>query len=106
MEVPSLACEGAREQTTESPGRGGNAGGRCAGPSTLYNSEQVGGERIIRIGQRLLHSTAYLRRNWRVTLAVGAIFQNEARYLREWIEFHRRQGVERFYLYENNSSDD
>ena len=41
-----------------------------------------------------------------MTLAVGAIFRNEARYLPEWIGFHLRQGVERFYLYENNSSDD
>ena len=64
------------------------------------------GERLIRIGLRLTRSTAYLRRNWPVTLAVGAIFRDEARYLPEWIAFHRRQGVERFYLYENNSNDD
>jgi glycosyl transferase family 92 len=57
-------------------------------------------------GERLLRSVAYLRRRWPVTLAVGAIFKDEARYLPEWIEFHLRQGVERFYLYENNSSDD
>jgi hypothetical protein len=57
-------------------------------------------------GERLIRSVAFLRRNWPVTLAVGAIFQNEARYLPEWISFHRAQGVERFYLYENNSTDD
>ncbi len=39
-------------------------------------------------------------------LAVCAIFRNEARYLPEWLDFHRRQGVERFYLYDNNSTDD
>jgi len=61
---------------------------------------------VIRIGQRLIHSAAYLRRNWPVTLAVGGIFRDEAPYLPEWIEFHRRQGVERFYLYENESADD
>jgi hypothetical protein len=38
-------------------------------------------------------------------LAIGAIFQNEAAYLAEWIAFHRLQGVEHFYLYDNNSSD-
>lgn len=63
-------------------------------------------ERLIRMGERLVRSTAYLRRSWPVTLAVGAIFRDEARYLPEWIEFHRKQGVERFYLYENNSDDD
>jgi GT2 family glycosyltransferase len=31
---------------------------------------------------------------------------DEARDLREWIEFHRLQGVERFYLYDNGSTDD
>lgn len=49
---------------------------------------------------------AFLRKKWPVRLAVGAIFRNEAAYIAEWIEFHQRQGVERFYLYENNSTDD
>ena len=39
-------------------------------------------------------------------LSICAIFQNESRFLREWIEFHQNQGVEKFYLYNNNSSDD
>jgi hypothetical protein len=39
-------------------------------------------------------------------LAFCAIFRNEARYLREWIEFHRLGGGERFYLYNNLSEDD
>lgn len=38
-------------------------------------------------------------------LAVCLIFQNDAPYLREWIEFHRIQGVSHFYLYNNNSED-
>jgi Glycosyltransferase family 92 len=38
-------------------------------------------------------------------LAVCAIFQNEAPYLAEWVTFHRLQGVERFYLYDNHSRD-
>jgi Glycosyltransferase family 92 len=41
-----------------------------------------------------------------IGLAVCAIFRNEARYLAEWVSFHRVQGVERFYLYDNRSSDD
>lgn len=39
-------------------------------------------------------------------LAVCAIFRDEAPYLKEWIEFHRLVGVERFYLYNNLSQDD
>jgi hypothetical protein len=38
-------------------------------------------------------------------LCVCAIYRNEASYLREWIEFHRLVGVERFYLYDNLSTD-
>jgi hypothetical protein len=41
-----------------------------------------------------------------VGLAVCAIFRDEARYLAEWVAFHRIQGVERFYLYDNLSSDE
>jgi hypothetical protein len=41
-----------------------------------------------------------------VYLAIGAIYRDEAPYLREWIEFHRLVGVERFFLYDNMSEDD
>jgi glycosyl transferase family 92 len=39
-------------------------------------------------------------------LAVCAIYRNEGAYLREWIEFHRLVGVEKFFLYDNRSTDD
>lgn len=39
-------------------------------------------------------------------LSICALYRNEAPYLREWIEFHRLVGVERFFLYNNDSSDD
>jgi glycosyl transferase family 92 len=39
-------------------------------------------------------------------LAIGAIYRDEAPYLREWIEFHRLMGVERLFLYNNRSTDD
>jgi hypothetical protein len=56
----------------------------------------------------------YMRARWPrpvgtrppVSLAVCAIFRDEARYLAEWVTFHRIQGVERFYLYDNFSADD
>jgi hypothetical protein len=38
-------------------------------------------------------------------LSVCAIYRNEAPYLREWIEFHRLVGIERFFLYNNESTD-
>jgi hypothetical protein len=38
-------------------------------------------------------------------LSVCAIYQNEAEYLREWVVFHRIVGVERFFLYNNKSTD-
>jgi Glycosyltransferase family 92 len=56
----------------------------------------------------------YVRERWEpplgtrppIALGVCAIFRDEARYLAEWVSFHRLQGVERFYLYDNRSSDD
>lgn len=35
-----------------------------------------------------------------------AIVRNEARYLPEWLAWHRRVGVSRVYLYDNESTDD
>lgn len=39
-------------------------------------------------------------------LAVCAIAKNEGPYFREWIEWHLRQGVEKFYIYDNESTDE
>jgi hypothetical protein len=39
-------------------------------------------------------------------LSICAIYRDEARYLAEWVEFHRLVGVERFFLYNNLSEDD
>lgn len=38
-------------------------------------------------------------------LAICAIFRDDAKYLPEWIEFHKKQGVEHFFLYDNLSND-
>jgi hypothetical protein len=38
-------------------------------------------------------------------ITIAAVFQNEAPYLREWIEFHRMMGVERFVLVDDRSRD-
>ena len=41
-----------------------------------------------------------------VYLAACLMYRNEAPYLAEWLEFHRLVGVERFFLYDNESDDD
>ncbi|MBI6923832.1 glycosyltransferase family 2 protein [Pseudomonas putida] len=38
-------------------------------------------------------------------LAIGAIVKNEFPYLLEWIAYHKLQGVSKFYIADNNSSD-
>lgn len=38
-------------------------------------------------------------------LAIVSLFNNEARFLKEWIEFYRLVGVEHFYLYNHLSTD-
>ena len=39
-------------------------------------------------------------------LAIVAIFKNEGPYLKEWLDYHLLAGVDHFYLYNNESSDD
>lgn len=41
----------------------------------------------------------------RYYLAICAIAKNEGPYFHEWIEWHRKQGVEKFYIYDNESTD-
>ena len=41
----------------------------------------------------------------RVYLAVACIALNEGSYIKEWIEYHKLVGVERFYFYDNGSDD-
>ena len=38
-------------------------------------------------------------------LSICTIFQNEAPYFKEWIEYHRLMGVDHFYFYNNRSTD-
>ena len=39
-------------------------------------------------------------------LAICAIAKNEGPYFKEWIEWHRAHGVEKFYIYDNESKDE
>ena len=38
-------------------------------------------------------------------LSICAVFKNEAKSLKEWLEYHQMVGVDHFYLYNNSSSD-
>ena len=39
-------------------------------------------------------------------LSVCAIFKNEGRFLKEWLDYYLLAGVDHFYLYDNGSDDD
>lgn len=45
------------------------------------------------------------RDNKRKGLAVALIAKNEAPYIKEWVEFHKAQGVSHFFIYDNESED-
>lgn len=38
-------------------------------------------------------------------MSICGIFKNEARFLKEWIEYHQLVGIDHFYLYNNDSTD-
>ncbi len=47
-----------------------------------------------------------LLENPKYYLALTSVFRNEARFLKEWVEFYKLMGVEHFYLYNHLSEDD
>lgn len=63
--------------------------------------------RIKTIRNAFKKSALAFRDEWRIRYEVAASlkFKNVAHYLPEWIEFHLMVGVERFFLYDNNSTD-
>lgn len=50
----------------------------------------------------ILHRPKYTKK---YNISICAIFKNEARFLKEWIEYHSLIGVDHFFLYNNNSTD-
>lgn len=44
-------------------------------------------------------------RNLKHRISLCLIFKNEAPFLKEWIDYHRTIGIDHFYLYNNDSSD-
>ena len=73
--------------------------------ATAAANAAAGSLRALRRIPARLHARLPARRP-PVYLAVCAIFRDEAPYLAEWVAFHRLQGVERFWLYDNLSRDD
>lgn len=43
--------------------------------------------------------------SYEVELSMCCIFQDEERFLKEWIDYHHLIGVQHFYMYDNQSSD-
>lgn len=64
---------------------------------------------ILRFGPtnalRLLRSLRKEKSEASCYLAICAIAKDEGPYFREWIEWHRKMGVEQFYIYDNGSTD-
>jgi hypothetical protein len=46
-----------------------------------------------------------LQSHEKYALVICAVFKNESFFLKQWIDFHMRMGVEQFYLYNNGSTD-
>lgn len=56
---------------------------------------------VIKLKYRLSHDNTVPK----YYLAICAIAKNEGPYFKEWIEWHRKMGVEKFYIYDNESTD-
>lgn len=46
-----------------------------------------------------------MNKKFKYQLAFVSIVKNEAPYIREWISYHKLVGVEKFYIYDNESTD-
>lgn len=46
------------------------------------------------------------QKKFQYELSIVSLFRDEARFLKEWIEFHKMMGVQHFYLYNHLSQDD
>jgi Glycosyltransferase family 92 len=54
----------------------------------------------------LLFSISSLIAQEKYALVICAVFKNESFFLKQWIDFHQLMGVDHFYLYNNESTDD
>jgi len=70
----------------------------------VLGSHPLVGERP-RTWSHFVQERGMARPNFSHKVTVHAIFQNEARWLKEWIEYHRLIGVDHFLLYNHRSTD-
>jgi len=54
---------------------------------------------------KLKHKLKYDKTQPQHYLAICAIAKNEGAYFEEWIEWHKNLGVDKFYIYDNESTD-
>ena len=75
----------------------------------IINPDIAGRWHRLVVGRKMWADEKQRRKNgvkYPYKLSVVAIMKNEGPYLREWIEYHKLVGVEKFYLYNNGSTDD
>ncbi len=76
--------------------------------SKIYNAKYI---KLLRLALKiLLNQTLKTFNDFYVDcppvyLSIVCIAKNEAPYIKEWIEYHKLAGVERFYFYDNESAD-
>jgi len=68
--------------------------------SVIYPIERLLYNYIVRPS---LYKRPKYKKKYRISIC--GIFKNEARFLKEWMEYHIMIGVDHFYMYNNNSED-
>ena len=83
---------------------------KCEKPKNIHESDAlsiqtIGGEVLPSIVQWKDRMTFPLFSNASLSLCIITMVRNEGPRIKDWIEYHIRQGVQSFIIYENNSSD-
>ncbi|KAK6153133.1 hypothetical protein DH2020_012772 [Rehmannia glutinosa] len=94
---------------------------RCKTPLSILNSPQRFNDStkvsVRVVGKKTLNSIARLEKHKfnpkplaathkQHEICVCTMLRNQARFLHEWIAYHARIGVQRWFIYDNNSDDD
>lgn len=93
---------------------------RCETPLSVLHGSAYGGNRTVKVSVRvkgaglIFHSIA--RPGHRLAVSSGqrkahqmcicTMVRNQARFITEWVMYHSRIGVKRWFIYDNNSDDD
>ncbi|GAB2300452.1 hypothetical protein Dimus_034494 [Dionaea muscipula] len=73
--------------------------------SLEINSEEIGAKRVPSVAQYTELPTVDFQESKSLVCACTMVY-NVAKFLKEWVLYHSRIGVERFILYDNESDDD